>query len=309
MKFPVISHAVLAASAALVVATAFTARQSFRLMAATEELTAARLEKARTRLMRPAPVTAPAQLAASAKAEAPAVSPSFAARLEQLKSRAVGRAPGGVPLINPEDLFDYHVPLRQAYLEAQRGRQWVDYGAFFANAGLTSGEIEQFHAIAMERELAWLEFRKLHPGPNQDNNGVEAPEAREMNERANRDKEAKLTALLGEKRFEQFKHYEAELPSRTMLLGLRNLVATTFYTDEPVTAAQVNQLAALATEYGMFSPAKANGITNAFEQLAVKSARILSPRQLDVFDLMLDHQQYALAMWQLRFADQANQPK
>lgn len=309
MKLPVISRAFLAAGAALVLATAFTARQSFRVVTAQQELSAARVEKARTRLVRPASVTAPAHAGMSAPADAPAVSPSFAARLEELKKRAVGRAPGGVPLINPEDLFDYHAPLRQAYLEAMKGRQWVDYGLFFANARLTPAEIDKFHAIAMERELAWLEFRKLHPGPNKDNAGTETPEAREMNEQANRDKQAKLAAMLGEERFRQFIQYEAELGSHSRLLGLRNLVATTFYTDEPVTTTQMNQLAALATEYGMFSPAKANGITDAFDQLAVNSVRILSPRQLEVFDLMLDHEQYALAMWQLRFPDQAKQKK
>lgn len=309
MNLPVLSHAFFLAGAALVLATAFTARQSIRLLTAKQELTIARLEKSRTRLVRPATATAPTHAGAPVTAEAPVVSPSFAARLEELKKRAVGRAPGGVPLINPEDLFDYHAPLREAYLEAQKGRQWVDYGPFFANAGLTPAEIEQFYTIAMERELAWLEFRKLHPGPNKDNAGIETPEAREMNKQANRDKQAKLAALLGEERFKQFTQYAAELESRSRLLGLRDMVATTFYTDEPVTTAQMNQLAALATEYGMFSPPKANGIPDAFDQLAAKSARILSPRQLEVFDLMLDHEQYALAMWQLHSPDQAKQKK
>lgn len=309
MKLSLVSPSFLGASAALVLASIFTAHQSLRLVAATRELSAARVEKARTRLVRPTPVAAPVQVGAPENTEAPPVSSSFAARLEELKRRAVGRAPGGVPLINPEDLFDYHAPLRHAYLEAMKGRQWVEYGPFFVSAGLSPAEIEQFQAIAMERELAWLELRKRYPGPNKDNAGTQPPVAREMDVQAYRDKQAKIAALLGEERYQQFTQYAEELDSRSSLLGLRNLVATTFYTDEPVTAAQINQLAALTTEYGMFSAAKANGIPDAFDQLAVKSARILSPRQLEVFDLMLDHEQYALARWQLNFPDQAKQKK
>ena len=212
-------------------------------------------------------------------------------------------------MINPEELFDYHEPLRQAYLEAMKGRQWVDYGPFFANAGLSPAEIEQFYAIAMEREIAWLEFRKIYPGPSKDHNAPPTVEARELNEQASRVQKAKLAAMLGEERFAQFTRYEAEIDSRNMLLGLRNLVGTTFYSEEPVTVMQMNRLASLATELGMFSPEKANGIPDAFDQLAVKAARILSPRQLEVFDLMLDHEQYALAMWQLRYPDRVKQKK
>ncbi len=303
MKIPFITQVCVAAAASLGLATVFTLRQASRLATAEQELSIARLERARSLLV-PAPtVTASTIDAPSDAGQMSGVSPSFAARLEELKKRAIGRAPGGVPLINPEDLFDYHAPLRNAYLDAQRGRQWVDYGPYFASAGLTGSEIEQFTLIGMERELAWLELRKRYPGPNKDNAGSEDPAAREMNDEANRAKQAKLAVLLGEDRFQQLIQYQEELLARTRLLGLRNLVATTFYTDEPVTAAQMNQLAALATEYGMFSPAKAIGIPDAFDQLTVKSARILSPRQLQIFDMMLDHEQYALGMWQLRSQD------
>ncbi len=293
-------------AALLVLAIAFTAHQSMRLTTATRKLSAARVEKAKTRLALPATAAVPSRSAATAGPPPPVVSTTFVERLNELKKNANRHSPGAVPLIFPEDLFDYSPPLRQAYLDAKKGSLWVDYGPFFANAGLTPAEIEQFYAIKMEREIAWLELKKIYP---RHDTGPTDPQDTAASRQADQAQNAKLTALFGEERFQQFTQYEEELNVRSNLLGLRNLVATTFYTDEPVTAAQMNQLAALATKYGMFSVVKANGIPDAFDQLAVKAAGILTPRQLEVFDLMLDHDQYSLAIWQMNFPDQAKQKK
>jgi hypothetical protein len=307
MKRVGLSLGLMVVGAALpVLAIAFTTRQLIRLTTATRMLSAARVEKAKTRLTLPAIAAVQARAPAAAGTPPPVVSTSFVERLNELKKGADRHSPGAVPLIFPEDLFDYSPPLRQAYLEAKKGSLWVDYGPFFANARLTPAEIEQFCAIKMEREIAWLELKRTYP---RHDTGPTDPQDTEASRQADLVQTAKLTELLGEERFKQFTQYNRELDARTMLLGLHNLVATTFYTDEPVTVAQMNQLAALAAEYGMFSMGKSNGIPDAFDQLAVKAAVILTPRQLEVFDLMLDEQQYSLAMWQLHFPDQAQRKK
>lgn len=307
MKTRLLSYSLVGGGIACFVAALFATYESVRLIAARRHLTAARQEVTATRLRIPASAVSfpqnPAPPATFEVAESPpSVSPDFVARLESLKKKAVGRAPGGVPLIHPEDLFDYHAPLKTAYLEAVKGRQWVEYGPFYANARLSPAEIEQFEAAGMARAIALLEMRKTAEA-----RGVDPldPSIKEIQAAAAQVRKDKLLTLLGPERFQQLRSYEEEIDSRRMLLGLKNLVATTFYTDEPITVAQMNQLAALTTEFGMFIPWVANKIPHAFDQLAMKSARILTPRQLEIFDLMLDHEQYSFARWQMNNPEEA----
>jgi len=301
MKMRVVFVALLAGAVALVAALLFVTQATVRWATAKRQLATARETVIATRLTAPpprvvlAPVT-PLPSTAEWSSSSPGVSAAFVARLEALKKTATGRAPGGVPLIHPEDLFEYHAPLKAAWFEAVKGRQWTEYGAFFTNARMNAAEIARFEAIALEHERAMLEIRKTAEA-----RGVPPTDVAIQQIKTNADelRKSRLLALLGEERFRQFGTYERESNARQNLLGLWNLVATTFYTDEPVTAAQMNRLAALTTELGMFDPRKAESIPDAFDQLAIKSATILSRRQLEVFDLMLDHQQYSLARWQM----------
>lgn len=301
MKTRIYSFALLAGAVALVAAILFVTQAAVRLATAKRQLAKARETVIATRLKAPptrampAPV-APLSAMAESSSSSSGVSAAFVARLEALKKTATGRAPGGVPLIHPEDLFEYHAPLKAAWFEAVKGHQWTEYGAFFANAKLSTAEIAQFEAIALDHERAMLEIRKTAEA-----RGVPPSDSaiQQIKTDADQVRKSRLLALLGEERFRQFDTYEREDNARHNLLGLWNLVATTFYTDEPVTPAQINQLAALTTELGMFDPRKAEKIPDAFDQLAIKSATILSRRQLEVFDLMLDHAQYSLARWQM----------
>jgi hypothetical protein len=305
MNRPDFSRGLIVAGVALGLATAFTALQSCRFVAAKRELAAARANAIRNLVAlsaREAPAPAavkPVPTAPTPTAAAPDIAPDFVERLEELKRNAGTRGPGGVPLIFPEDLFPYHAPLRRAYLAAMQGQQRVDYGAFFANTRLTPAEIEQFLAIRMERELAWLDLVKVY---HRLESGPPRPVVAESNRQADEAQQAKLSALLGPSRFEQFTRYEAELFSRNGPLGLKNLVAATYSTDEPVTAAQVNQLSALVTASGLFVPSKANEHPEAFAEVAAQAAGILSPRQLDLFELLLDYHQASLGKWRARQA-------
>jgi hypothetical protein len=53
------------------------------------------------------------------------------------------------------------------------------------------------------------------------------------------------------------------------------------------------------------SAKEANRIPDAFDQLTIRSATILTPRRFEVFDLMLDCQQYSLARWRLYNPEEA----
>lgn len=305
MKTHLFPHSLLAGGVVFLGAALFTTYESLRLVANKRELATARREVAATRLKvpRPAATAKVARIRALPSGRsAPGTSDAFVERLESLKKKAIGRAPGGVPLIFPEDLFDYHPPLKATYLDAVKGRQWVEYGPFYANAGLNPAEIAQFEAIAMDHELAILEVRKTAEA-----RGVDPadPAIQQIKTTADQMRKDRLLALLGDERFRQLENHTREGHARNMLLGLSNLVATTFYTDEPVTVTQMNQLATLTTEIGMFSASKANRNPDAFNQLTIKSATILTPRQLEVFDLMLDYQQYALARWQMYNPEEA----
>lgn len=300
MKTRPLSYSLLSGGIACFAAALFATYEGVHFVTARRHLRVARQEVTTTRLKipaRPAPSSQDRrQPAAAATAEPPPVSADFVARLESLKPKATGRAPGGVPLIFPEDLFEYHAPLKAAYLEAVKGQQWVEYGPFYANARMSAAEIEQFEAAGMDRALALLEMRKTAEARGVD---PEDPAIKEIGTTANRVRQDKLRSLLGTERFQQLETYEEEIRSRRMLLGLHHLVSTSFYTEEPITVTQMNQIAALATELGMFDVTKSNNIPDAFNQLAIRSAAILTQRQLEVFDLMLDFNQYSLARWQM----------
>lgn len=297
MKTDLFPYRLLAGFGLFFAAALFTIYQSLRLVTSKRELASARQELAALQVPRLPPIDREGAPRVTAPTPTvPDASDAFVARLKSLKRKAKDRAPGGVPLIYPEDLFEYHAPLKAAYLDAVKGRQWVEYGPFYANAGLNSAEMAQFEAVAMDHELALLEVRKTAEA-----RGVEPsnPAIQAIKILADKTRDDRLLGLLGDARFQQLENYKRERHARGNLLGLSHLVATTYYTDGPVTVAQMNQLAELTTELGMFLPSKASQNPEAFNQLAIKSASILTPRQLEVFDLMLDFHQHSLSRWQL----------
>lgn len=280
---------------ALLGATGYAAFEWHRLHAAESALAAARIQRTQAHFT-PRERAQATRPAAAATVKKPEPDAGFLAKLETLKAKAP-KGPGGVPLIYPEELFDRCPSLREAYLRAKEGHIWLMYGPFFADAGLTKDEMRQFCAICMEREIACLEMRKLLP--RSDPASEKSPVRAEMNREAEAQRKAKLVSVLGSDRYSRLEKFEEEIDGRRLILGLHNMVATTYYTEQPVSAAQMNQLSALATQWGMFDLAKAATLQDPFGQIAVGAASILSPQQLEIFDLMLDYQQLSFAKWQI----------
>ncbi len=276
------------AVALLIAALIFTARESHRATAAQAALTTARLDQAKARfaVVKATPgsaVVEPVRTIATSSAAEP-MSDAFLARLEELKRNAPSKGPGGVPLIVPEDLFDYSPALRAAYVEAARGKVRIDYGLFFANAHLSPAQIEAFYAIKEQREQEWLASRKLP-----------AAEAEAKNRESIKAHDARMAALLGPEGSRQLLDYKEQSDTRNPFIGLRWLVSMTYASDEPISVGQMNQLTAVATEWGMYSVTKVSERADALDQLAVKAASILSPKQFELFELLLDGQRVSIA--------------
>lgn len=275
----------LIATLSLAAASAFAGYELMRHQLRDRDLAASRREYAMTYLQQ-APVAMVPDRPGVASKEPATVSD----RLEALKKEA-SKGPGGIPLVRPEDLFVDHPTLERTFLAAMRGRTRLKYGPFFAQAGLSEQEIESFCQAYADSETRWTELNKLafqRGIPRSD------PSIQDLERKSSEERKARLAALLGPERSAQLSRYQDEDDSGQMKLGLKNLIATTYHTKDPVTPAQINALLAITTELRVFSPNELADTPGAFDEAATRASRILTPAQMDVFNLILDQQQVSL---------------
>jgi len=280
----------LVAGASLAVALAFAGYELLQYEQLIRDLAAQRRDNALARLQ---PVPAAAKPTGIPREQTPKTD-----RLEELIKKAP-KVMGGIPLVYPEDLFVDHPALEQAFLEAENGRVRLKYGPFFARAGLTEQEIESFCRIYADSETRWTELNKLafaRGVPRSD------PAIQELERAAGVERKARLAALLGEERSARLAEYQNEDGGGQLLLGLKNLIATTYYTPNPVTPEQLNALTAITTELGIFSPDKTAKNPEAFDQAAMRAGQILTPGQLEIFHLILDTQHVSMLWFKERKA-------
>jgi len=205
------------------------------------------------------------------------------------------RGPNGVPLPQIEALFHYFPSLQQAFLESLRAKRQLDFGQFFASVQMSEDEIRIFGDIMNLREETWA---------------VEAAEASAAGRRiddakitaATEFRESQLATLLGKQRFEALVEYRKTIQSRHGIISLSALVNTIPSDASPLSLKSLDRLADLCAENGIFSVDKliANGANPDFDQVRSNAAKLLTPEQLEIFDLLLDHQQISYARAQVR---------
>lgn len=286
-------QSLLIAAASLVAALTFTGYELFQYEHLLRDLSAQRRDSALARL-HPVPVA----VAAGKRAPAPRERTPTTDRLDELIKKAP-KVMGGIPLVYPEDLFVDHPALERAFLEAKNGNVRLKYGPFFALAGLDEREIEDFCRIYADSEARWAELNRLAF-----ERGVPRSDAaiKEMERKSSEERKTRLAALLGDERSAKLAAYQDEDGGRQMLLGLKNLIATTYYTPNPVTPEQINTLTAITTELGIFSPDKTAENPEAFDQAAKRAGQILTPEQLEIFHLILDTQHVSMLWFKERKA-------
>lgn len=204
------------------------------------------------------------------------------------------KGPGGVPLIWPEALFASHPELSVKYLEAAAARTRELFAPFLATEGFTPDQVRQFLALYEQREKAWADLQAdatIHGKADTD------PAIKAQNDDAISQREQALTGLLGPGAYQRLVEYRASLEARIGLLGLNTLVGATFDTAEPMEIGKMNQLATLVTKANLYHADNAAPPPDAAAFAAVrKEARgILTAGQMEIFDLLLDHQQVTMA--------------
>lgn len=209
-------------------------------------------------------------------------------RVKTLIAQAPAKGPGGVPLVYVEDLFADVPALKAAYNKAAAAQQRLGYGQFIRTIGLSPQEEARFLEILANREAVWGDIRASATNQGLARND---PAIAQLDERNFAETESGLRALLGDARYDQLQKYRESLDDRNSLLSLRNLVQTSYRTDHPLTLDQMNRLAAITTEGGLFNYTKASTQPVPIGKIEAEALKILHPGQMEVFDLLLDYQQ------------------
>ncbi|MCX6953431.1 MAG: hypothetical protein NTV51_14875 [Verrucomicrobia bacterium] len=238
----------LLACAAFMLATVYCAYEAWRFR---------QFEAVVADLLRPLPAPPPARpkpAATTVTAEtAPKPAPQIPERVTELIAKAP-KGPGGVPLVYIEELFADLPALKAAYSKAAAAQQRLGYGQFIRTVGLSPREEARFLEILANREAVWGDIRASATTQGLARND---PVIAQLDEQNFSETERGLRALLGAVRYDQLRQYREGLDDRTNLFSLKNLVQTSYRSDHPITLDQMNQLAAITTEAGVFNYAKA----------------------------------------------------
>jgi hypothetical protein len=280
MSTPGTPRSFLVAVASLAAATVFTGYELLQYQQLTRALVRQRMVIVTPPPQPPAPAVAAPKPAVVLRESTPRT-----ARLDELIKKAP-KVMGGIPLIFPEQIFGDYPELEQAFLDARNGANRLKYGPFFALAKLNEDEIENFCQIVADSETKWAERNKIATEkglPPSD------PSLKEMERAASEEKKIRLATLLGEERSAKLAAYQKDDVAET-LGSLKNLIAATYHSANPVTPQQVSALSAITSELHVFSYEEAAKNPGVFDQAAQRASQVLAPGQLEVFQLVLDQQ-------------------
>ncbi|MCX6952702.1 MAG: hypothetical protein NTV51_11140 [Verrucomicrobia bacterium] len=210
--------------------------------------------------------------------------PAAEGRLAELL-RSAEKGPGGIPMVHPEHLFSDHPGFRSSYLNGVNAQRRLEYDLFFASAGLTQAQNEKFYALMAEFERAWAD------APSDE---LRSTSYGSLEGEAVRAREAQIAEVLGAEAYKKLQDYRATMIARDALKTLAGLC----YASAPLTLDQVDRMAAVATEQGIFVPSRAAKNPGAFDATWEAASKILSPAQLEAFELQLAALQIKAFRWQ-----------
>jgi hypothetical protein len=212
--------------------------------------------------------------------------PARTKRLEELM-RTESKALGGVPMLHPEHLFSDYPQLEAVFLNAAEGQLRIEYGGFFALAGFSEEKTAQFLENLMAGERDWITQVKEAQarGVRWEDPSIQLP----ARERA-RQRKLELDALLGPEGLATWEKFREERPARDALMAVARTAASG---SQPMTFDQLNRLAAVTTELGIFDR-DTPIIDSGSLEVSGRAAEILTPEQQEVFELLVDSRQAGL---------------
>lgn len=207
--------------------------------------------------------------------------------------RNAPRGPNNTPMVRAERLFQSHPELRDSFLTASLGKYQIAYGQFFVSANLTDYQRKQFCEIFVKREEEWAQIQM---DAQEENLTQEAQDARWK--QAGLSQDAALRAVLSSEQYDHFSSYRKSVDFRTRPLGVKALMVGSMYT-EPFSQSEINDITDLVMSSNIESADSAGQLApNHFRSLEGAAMTILSPQQLEMFNLFLDDRQIATQMGQ-----------
>lgn len=183
-------------------------------------------------------------------------------------------------------LFHTFPILRNRFIDTKRASDFVLYSPFFRAHELTPAQIEQIMDVLSNREALWVDLQARR---SDEEMGYDDDIEERMNREADLHRDRSLHNILGPLALEQFKAYRASLHTRTLTVGLRAIIATTYDGRHPLRASQFEDLmkASQVTRVfgGRFDPLQPADY-NAMES---KMRGILLPEQIEDFYLIFDY--------------------
>jgi hypothetical protein len=214
------------------------------------------------------------------------VQPARTARLEEIIRRAP-KVMGGVPLPFPEQLFTDFPQLEANFLKAKQADLRLEYGGFFTLARFSPEQIERYLEISLSGERDWIAQSKAAAA-----RGVTLsdPAIKLMGQEGAARRKRELEELLGPAGLALREQYREERPART---ALQVMAKATVLNDHALSVDQLNRLAALTTELGVFDNDRPWRAVDLFSGSSGLATEILSPEQQELFELLIDARQAA----------------
>ena len=201
--------------------------------------------------------------------------------------REAPRAPDGTPIPRIETLFAHYPSLKDSFLKTVRADRRIAYAQFFAYHSMSEDEIARFCDIVVERERAWADLCA-----RKGTNTITDEQFSHQDAQAQEQREVDLLKLLGPSRFAELQRYREISQTRSGIIGLNMLIASDDGTSSAFNSETVDVLARLCTDANVFSPEGwAGGRVPEFEKAREKGSRILEGNTLELFNLILDHQE------------------